>query len=106
VRDLSPIWPIEYLSGSLLVSEFSNAFFKNVLQRLAAKHQRASYIQHWNMLRAFAGLKAFLLRSRSLSGGFKRLTEFGLRPASTDARVVSRTSRHLHRMIHERFRSQ
>ena len=38
---------------------FSNAFFQNVLQRRVAKHQRASNIQHWNMLRAFTGPEAF-----------------------------------------------
>jgi hypothetical protein len=43
-------------------------FSSNIIDN--ASRQRASSIKHWNVHSSFAGLEAFLLRSRRLSGGF------------------------------------
>lgn len=43
-------------------------FSSNILDK--SMHHHASSITHWNIHRDSAGLEAFLLRLRSLSGGF------------------------------------
>jgi hypothetical protein len=46
-----------------------SVFSSNIIDN--ATRQRASSIQHWNFHSGSAGLAALLLRSRSLSGGFR-----------------------------------